>query len=96
MIRMLIALELALVLALAGCATVQLAKGHYEVIPPDQVACSAALIRAAAAQAPCDRSPPPPVQEIVQCAALAAAEMTPCQPIFRWVPDPAPVAVPTP
>ena len=29
-------------------------------------------------------------------AALAAAEMTPCQPIFRWVPDPAPVAIPAP
>lgn len=70
-----------------ACATVQLAKGHYEVIPPDQAACTAALIRAAAAQAPCDRSPPPPTEEIVKCAALAAAEMTPCSPIFKWVPD---------
>lgn len=70
-----------------SCATVQVAKGHYEVIPPDQTACTAALLRAAAAQAPCDRSPPPPPAEIVACAAAAAAEMTPCAPIFKWVPD---------
>lgn len=70
-----------------SCATVQVAKGHYEVIPPDQTACTAALLRAAAAQAPCDRSPPPPTAEIVACAAAAAAEMTPCAPIFKWVPD---------
>ncbi len=80
-------LVLLVALGLSACATVQLAKGHYEVIPPDQVACSAALIRAAAAQASCDRSPPPPTEEIVKCAAAAALEMQPCAPIFKWVPD---------
>lgn len=72
---------------LSGCATVQVAKGHYEAIPPDPQACSDALLRAAAAQAPCDRSPPPPAAEIVKCAALAAAEMRSCAPVFQWVPD---------
>ena len=75
---------LLLLALLAGCATAQ---GHYVTIPPDPTACAQAVLRAAKAQLPCDKSPPPPAEEIAACTLAAAAELLPCSPHVTWVAD---------
>ena len=70
---------------LPACVT---ARGHYETTPPDPRACGVALLRAAAVQASCDVTPPPPAPQLLQCILGAAAESMPCVPMSVWVPDP--------
>jgi hypothetical protein len=79
------AAALLLLFLLPACVT---ARGHYETTPPDPRACGAALLRAAAVQAPCDVRPAPPVPQLLACILGAAAEAMPCAPTSVWVPDP--------
>lgn len=74
----------ALLLFAPSCAT---PGGHYIAVAPDPIECARASLRAAAVQAPCDRSPPPPTAEIVACVFGAAAELLPCMPGRQWVAD---------
>lgn len=85
------AAALLLLFLLPACVT---ARGHYETTPPDPRACGAALLRAAAVQAPCDVTPPPPTPQLLQCILGAAAESMPCVPASVWVPDSAAPAAP--